>query len=53
MIYPLDEVSYQARSQIKDGASVVSPIQVYLDCMQLKGRGEELAEAVIEREILK
>lgn len=53
MIYPLDEISYQAGSQIKDGVSVVSPIQVYLDCMQLKGRGEELAEAVMEREILK
>ena len=25
---------------------VASPVQVYLDCMQLKGRGEEMAEAV-------
>lgn len=30
---------------------VASPVQVYLNCMQLKGRGEEMAEAVYEREI--
>lgn len=30
---------------------VVSPVQVYLDCMQLKGRGEELADAVFLKEI--
>lgn len=30
---------------------IASPVQVYLDCMQLKGRGEELAEAVYNKEI--
>lgn len=32
--------------------NVVSPIQEYLDCMQIKGRGEELAEAILAKEIL-
>ena len=32
---------------------VASPVQVYLDCMQLKGRGEEMAEAVFLKEIMK
>ena len=32
---------------------VVSPVQIYLDCMQLKGRGEEMAEAVLMKEIIK
>lgn len=32
---------------------VVSPVQVFLDCMQLKGRGEEMAEAVFSKEICK
>jgi hypothetical protein len=32
---------------------VVSPVQVFLDCMQLKGRGEEMAEAVFSKEIRK
>ena len=35
------------------GVSVVSPVQIYLDCMQLKGRGEEMAEAVLNKEINK
>ena len=35
------------------GVSVVSPVQIYLDCMQLKGRGEEMAEAVFNKEINK
>lgn len=32
---------------------VVSPLQVYLDSMQIKGCGEELAEAVLLKENLK
>lgn len=35
------------------GCSIASPVQVYLDCMQLKGRGEEMAEAVYTKEIRK
>lgn len=32
-----------------NGDPVASPVQVYLDCMKLAGRGEEIAEAVLER----
>ena len=35
------------------GSRVASPVQVYLDCMQIKGRGEELAEAVLAKELQK
>lgn len=30
---------------------VVSPVQAYLDCMQLKGRGEEIAKEIFNKEI--
>ena len=40
-------------SRVIQGQSIASPVQVYLDCMQLKGRGEELAEAVFSKEINK
>ena len=33
------------------GSPVASPVQVYLDCMQIKGRGQEMAEAVFTKEI--
>ena len=36
-----------------DESAVVSPLQIYLDCMQIKGRGEEMAEAVLRKEILR
>jgi hypothetical protein len=36
-------------SQEKDGINVVSPVQLYLDLMQLKGRGEEAAKEIYER----
>ncbi len=32
---------------------VASPVQVFLDCMSLKGRGEEIAEAILNKEICK
>lgn len=32
---------------------VASPVQLYLDSMSIKGRGEELAETILEREICK
>jgi hypothetical protein len=34
-----------------EGAPVVSPVQLYLDLMQAKGRGEEAASAIIEEAI--
>ena len=36
-----------------DESVVVSPVQIDLDSMQLKGRGEEMAEAVLRKEIMK
>ena len=35
------------------GNYVVSPVQAFLDLMQLKGRGEEIAEAILEKEIMR
>lgn len=46
-----DEVFVDCREINQSG--VASPVQVYLDCMQLKGRGEEMAEAVFSKEICK
>ncbi|MBO4394821.1 MAG: hypothetical protein J5819_00555 [Eubacterium sp.] len=37
----------------KDGMPVVSPVQVYFDLMRMQGRGEEMAEAILKKEILK
>lgn len=53
IIYPLENDSYIRDSRIIGSDMVVSPVQVYLDNMQIKGRGEELAEAVLLKEILK
>lgn len=53
IIYSLENDSYKKNSRIIGNDMVVSPLQVYLDSMQIKGRGEELAEAVLLREILK
>jgi len=44
-----DELLHDARN-IKN-QQVVSPVQVYLDCMRQKGRGEEMAEAILAKEI--
>ncbi len=35
------------------GQQIASPVQVFLDCMRLKGRGEEMAEAIFAKEIMK
>ncbi len=50
-VYCLDNDSYIKDAKEIGGCKVVSPVQIYLDAMQLKGRGEELAEAVYNREI--
>lgn len=52
-IMPLENNSYIKDYRIIDKSMVVSPLQVYLDCMQIKGRGEEMAEAVLRKEIIK
>lgn len=38
-------------AKLQNGNMVVSPVQLYLDCMNIKGRGEEMAQAILEREI--
>lgn len=40
-------------SRIIKNSPVASPVQVFLDCMSLKGRGEEIAEAILNKEICK
>ncbi len=46
---PGDEIFRDSR-EIQE-SRVASPVQVYLDCMQLEGRGEEMAEAVFAKAI--
>ncbi len=53
IIYVADEDEVLVDRREVDGAIVASPVQTYLDCMQQKGRGEEIAEAILVREILK
>ena len=53
VIFPLENDSYIKDSREIEESLVVSPVQIYLDCMQLKGRGEEMAEAVLMKEIIK
>lgn len=53
IILTLDNDSYIKDTRKINSDSVVSPMQIYLDCIQLKGRGKELAEAVFRKEILK
>lgn len=53
IVFSLENDSYKKDSRIIGEDMVVSPLQVYLDSMQIKGRGEEIAEAVLLKEILK
>lgn len=53
VIIPLENESYIKDCRELESSLVVSPVQIYLDCMQLKGRGEEMAEAVLRKEIIK
>lgn len=53
IIYPITNQCCLKDAHLENGFSVVSPVQIYLDGMQLKGRGEEMAEAVMRKEILK
>lgn len=43
----------ELNSRTIKNSPVASPVQVYLDCMSLKGRGEEIAEAILNKEICK
>ncbi len=53
VIFPLENDSYIKNYRVINEATVVSPLQIYLDCMQIRGRGEEMAEAVLRKEILR
>lgn len=53
VIFPLENDSYIKDCRIITGDMVVSPLQIYLDCLQIKGRGEEMAEAVLKKEIIR
>ncbi len=46
-----DCIKYNAT--IQNNSMVVSPVQLYLDLKNIKGRGEEMAKAILEREICK
>ncbi|MBL8024778.1 MAG: hypothetical protein JNL74_00110 [Fibrobacteres bacterium] len=46
--YPYDEGVFLGAKQI-DNTNVVSPVQLYLDLIGYKGRGEEAAQAIWER----
>lgn len=50
LIEPYDEGVFFGTREMA-GALVVSPIQIYLDLMQIKGRGEEAATAILEEVI--
>lgn len=53
IMFLLENDVYKKGSRVIGEDMIVSPLQVYLDCMQMKGRGEEIAEAVLRKEILK
>lgn len=53
IIFPLENSSFIKDCRVIKEDSVVSPLQIYLDSMQLKGRGEEMAAAVLKKEIIK
>jgi hypothetical protein len=50
LIEPYDEGVFYGTRTI-EGAPVVSAVQLYLDLMQTKGRGEEAASAILEEAI--
>jgi len=51
LIQPYDEGVFWGSRQIEK-INVVTPIQAYLDLQSRKGRGEEAAQALLEKEIL-
>jgi hypothetical protein len=50
LVEPYDEGVFYGTKQV-EGAPVVSPVQLYLDLTQTKGRGEEAASAILEEVI--
>jgi len=52
LLMPYDEGVFYGKQSI-DGVQVASPVQVYLDLMNMKSRGEEAALAVLDKVIKK
>lgn len=52
ILTPYDEGVFFSRQSV-DGIQVASPVQVYLDLMNMKGRREEAASAVLDKVIKK
>ncbi|MCG6538107.1 MAG: type IV toxin-antitoxin system AbiEi family antitoxin, partial [Syntrophales bacterium LBB04] len=50
LFIPYDEGVMYGTRQI-DGICIASPVQVYLDLVGLKGRGEEAAQAIMDEVI--
>jgi hypothetical protein len=50
IIQPYDEGVFYGTREMED-APIVSPVQLYLDLEQTKGRGEEAAAAILEEVI--
>jgi hypothetical protein len=50
IIQPYDEGVFYGTREMED-APIVSPVQIYLDLKQTKGRGEEAAAAILEEVI--
>lgn len=51
LLSPYDAGVFYGLREI-DGMQIATPIQVYLDLKGIKGRGEEAADALLEKEIL-
>jgi hypothetical protein len=50
LFVPYDEGVFYGTRQI-DGIYIASPVQVYLDLIELKGRGPEAAQAILDEVI--
>jgi len=50
LLMPYDVGVYYGVTE-KEGSSVVSPVQLYLDLTGFKGRGEEAANTIVEEVI--
>jgi len=50
LFIPYDEGVFYGKRQI-DGICIASPVQVYLDLLGVKGRGEEAAQAILDEVI--
>lgn len=51
LLIPYDDIVFTNTFSI-NGQRLVSPVQIFLDLMAHRGRGEEMAEAILKREIV-